>query len=126
MGPIHVFEIAQRRNEWLARQQAVIAGNIANANTPGFKTRELAPFEEVITGALPLAATRPGHLQSTAAAPPAAAADRAGAGGETFHSGNDVSLEQEFMKAGEVMRAYSLNAGLIKTFHRLLLASAKG
>jgi flagellar basal-body rod protein FlgB len=126
MGPIHLFDVAQRRNDWLGRQQAVIAGNIANANTPGFKTRELAPFEEIVTGALPLAATHAGHLQSAAVAPPAVAAERAGAGGETLHSGNDVSLEQEFMKAGEVMRAYSLNTGLIKTFHRLLLASAKG
>jgi flagellar basal-body rod protein FlgB len=126
MGPIHLFDIAQRRNEWLARQQAVIAGNIANANTPGFKTRELAPFESLVTGALPLAATHAGHLQASTTPPTAPATERVGASGETFHSGNDVSLEQEFMKSGEVMRTYSLNAGLIKTFHRLLLASAKG
>ena len=126
MGPIQLFDIAQRRNEWLARQQAVIAGNIANANTPGFKTRELAPFADLVTGALPLAATRAGHLQASSTPPTAPAAERAPAAGETFHSGNDVSLEQEFMKAGEVMRSYSLNTGLIKSFHRLLLASAKG
>jgi flagellar basal-body rod protein FlgB len=126
MSPIHLFDLAQRRNDWLARQQAVIAGNIANANTPGFKTREIAPFEEMLASALPLAATHAGHLQAVAAAPAAPAADRADASGETFHSGNDVSLEQEFMKAGDVMRAYSLNTGLIKSFHRLLLASAKG
>jgi flagellar basal-body rod protein FlgB len=126
MGPIHLFDTAQRRNEWLARQQAVIAGNIANANTPGFKTRELGPFEDLITGALPLAATHTGHLQASTTPITAPAGERAGASGETFHSGNDVSLEQEFMKSGEVMRAYSLNTGIIKSFHRLLLASAKG
>jgi flagellar basal-body rod protein FlgB len=126
MSPIHLFELAQRRNDWLARQQAVIAGNIANANRPGFKAREIAPFEEMLASALPLAATHAGHLQVSATASDAPPADRADASGETFHSGNDVSLEQEFMKSGEVMRAYSLNMGLIKTFHRLLLASAKG
>jgi flagellar basal-body rod protein FlgB len=126
MGPIHLFDLAQRRNDWLARQQAVIAGNIANANTPGFKTRELAPFEDLVRGALPLAATHAGHMQASAVAPTAPVAERAGSSGETFHSGNDVSLEQEFMKSGEVMRAYSLNTGLIKSFHRLLLASVKG
>ena len=44
---------------------------------------------------------------------------------ETSHSGNSVSLEQELISAGEVNRAYRLNTGIAKAFHRMLLASAK-
>ncbi len=46
-------------------------------------------------------------------------------GWEITHSGNSVSLEQELIKAGEVNRAYKLNTGIAKAFHRMLLASAK-
>ena len=44
---------------------------------------------------------------------------------ETSHSGNSVSLEQELINAGDVNRAYRLNTGIAKAFHRMLLASAK-
>ena len=44
---------------------------------------------------------------------------------ETTHSGNSVSLEQELINAGDVNRAYRLNTGIAKAFHRMLLASAK-
>lgn len=39
MTAIHLFDLAFRRNEWLGAKQAAIAGNIANANTPGFKAQ---------------------------------------------------------------------------------------
>ncbi len=44
---------------------------------------------------------------------------------EITHSGNSVSLEQELINAGDVNRAYKLNTGIAKVFHRMLLASAK-
>jgi flagellar basal-body rod protein FlgB len=30
------------------------------------------------------------------------------------------------LKAGDVNRGYALNAGVVKSFHRMLLASVKG
>ena len=44
----------------------------------------------------------------------------------TYDSGNSVSLEKEMVKAGQVNGAHSLNNGVVKAFHRMLLASAKG
>ena len=44
---------------------------------------------------------------------------------EVTHSGNSVSLEQELINASDVNRAYKLNTGIAKVFHRMLLASAK-
>ena len=44
---------------------------------------------------------------------------------EVTHSGNNVSLEQELLKAGEINRAYRLNTSVAKAFHRMILASAK-
>ena len=44
---------------------------------------------------------------------------------EITHSGNNVSLEQELLKAGEVNRAFRLNTSLAKAFHRMILTSAR-
>jgi flagellar basal-body rod protein FlgB len=44
---------------------------------------------------------------------------------ETSLSGNNVTLEQELMKAGEVNRAYRLNTSIAKVFHRMLMTSAR-
>ena len=45
---------------------------------------------------------------------------------DVTHSGNSVSVEQEMMKAGDVNRAYALDTSIVKAFHRMYLASAKG
>jgi flagellar basal-body rod protein FlgB len=48
MQPIQLFELASKQSHWLTVRQSVVAGNIANANTPGYATREVAAFEAVI------------------------------------------------------------------------------
>ncbi len=40
-------------------------------------------------------------------------------------SGNNVSLEQELLKAGEVNRAYRLNTSIAKVFHRMIMTSSR-
>ncbi len=44
---------------------------------------------------------------------------------EVVHSGNSVSLEQEMIKGSDVSRDYSMNAAVVRSFHRMLLSSAK-
>ena len=38
---------------------------------------------------------------------------------------NDVSIEKELMKAGEIGRNYNLNTSIVKSFQRMMLASVK-
>ena len=68
--------------------------------------------------------THTAHLGASAAISP-----RIGFSGEsawaTFHSGGNVSLEQEMMKASEVASAYRLNTSIMRTFHTLYLAMAQ-
>jgi flagellar basal-body rod protein FlgB len=127
MSPVYLFNIVSQHNSWLAARQATIAGNIANANTPGFKTLDVAPFEmELDKARLAMTATSAGHMSvgEVAAAQPIPVQNEDGA--RTGHSGNSVSLESELSKASDVSRAYKLNASIAKAFHRMLLASAKG
>jgi flagellar basal-body rod protein FlgB len=125
MTPVHLFTVISQHNRWLSVRQATIAGNIANANTPGHKALDVAPFEASLEEArLAMTSTAPAHM--TPSGTTAAAIDvRPADPWDVTHSGNSVSLEQELIKAGDVNRAYRLNTGVLKAFHRMILASAK-
>ena len=72
-----------------------------------------------------LAATHVGHIAASPLSSPSSALQQAD-GSDVTVSGNSVSLEQELLKAGDVNRGYALNAGVVKSCHRMLLASVKG
>ncbi|HVY43145.1 MAG: flagellar basal body rod protein FlgB [Bacteroidota bacterium] len=123
---IYLLDLTSRANHWLSVRQTTIAENIANANTPGFKAQDVKPFESVLDSMnLAMASTRPDHLQYT---PPAYGRTEVAPDedGEVVHSGNSVSMETEMIKAGEVNRSFALNTSILKSFHRMLLASTKG
>ena len=45
-----------------ADRQAMVAENVANADTPGYRARDLRPFAELMErGDMPMAVTRAGH-----------------------------------------------------------------
>ena len=103
----------------------MIAGNIANANTPGFRAQAVQPFAEVLDKtSLHMVSTDPSDLAASPAADqPIPVVDQVG--WETTESGNTVSLEQELIKAGDVHRDFSLNTAIVKAFHGMLMASVK-
>jgi flagellar basal-body rod protein FlgB len=122
---VYLFDLASRQARYLSVRQATVAGNIANADTPGYKARDVRPFAEVLsrTG-LDLAATRPGHLQAEGSA--AAVKVKPAESWDSIEDGRSVSLEQEMLKSNEVARDFSLNTAVVKAFHRMLSASVKG
>lgn len=125
MSAIYLFDAVSRSNQWLSVRQSTIASNIANADTPGYKAQDVEPFEKVMDSTrLSLQSTQPGHMADAAGSMPAVTTSKSEPW-ETSHSGNSVGLEQELIKAGDVNRAYKLNTGIAKAFHRMLLASAK-
>jgi flagellar basal-body rod protein FlgB len=126
MKPIYIFDVASRHNAWLAERQGLIAENVANASTTGFKARDLKPFIETLDETkLELAQTSKAHLTISPGQIGEPDVDYAAVQDAT-HSGNTVSLEREFGKAGDVGRAYSLNIGIMKAMNRMLLMSVKG
>lgn len=127
MSSLYLFGIASQHNQWLATRESVIAGNIANANTPAYKALDIEPFTAVLDSTkLRLTTTSAGHMVPAPASAQAASETGRGRTWDTFHSGNNVSVEQELLKAGEVNRAYSLNTNVMRSFHRMLLAANRG
>ena len=48
MEPINFFSLASQQNRWLSVRQSVIAQNVANANTPGYRALYVEPFDAVL------------------------------------------------------------------------------
>jgi flagellar basal-body rod protein FlgB len=125
MQPLQLFDLAYRQNEWLAQRQSVISQNVANANTPGYKAKDVESFEDVMRKSVPMAVTNPDHI-SPSGEGVVQARDNDPYQAEVLVSGNDVSLEQEFLKSNDVMRGYSMNTQILKTFTGMLRTVTKG
>lgn len=114
-----------QKAEWLSARQSIVAQNIANANTPGYKAKDLMPFEAVLqsTG-LTMAATSANHMTPSETPATAAIITTAGRGDMTY-DGNNVSLEGEIAKLGDTTSQYSLSTSIIKSFHKMIMTSLK-
>lgn len=108
---IALFDLADRRLAWVGERQRLLAQNIANADTPGWKARDLKPFAASLADArVELARTEPAHL-----APPAgqsAASQSAARRAERAPDGNTVALDVQLARVAETETANDLTTGL--------------
>ena len=111
----------RNRMQWHQARQGLLAENVANADMPGFRPRDLAqPGAGAAAGlAAPAAASVGGDgLARTdvhhigLAASGSEADPRRFKGFEVRPSGNGVNLEEEMMKAGDNQSDYQLAASL--------------
>jgi flagellar basal-body rod protein FlgB len=122
----NIFQLASRHNQWLTLKQTTVAGNVANANTPGYRALDVKSFEDVLGDTqMRLARTRPEHIPLAPGEFATSETDSENSWA-VVHSGNTVNLEQEMLRAGEVQRSFALNTSVTKAFHRMLIASTKG
>lgn len=120
IGGIDLFQVSGARMRYLAERQNVLSQNIANADTPQYRARDLKPFtfDSALLSAgaagapLHLAATSPTHL----AAPNQGGrtvADRASTYAEE-PNGNTVVLEEQMIKQADVMKAYDMATSVFR------------
>ncbi len=102
-----VMRMAQSMARHAAARQSVIAENIAQADTPGYRARDLPAFADSYHAAGGLRATRAGHLGG-GAGPDGAAAQIDRAAPTRAPNGNTVSLEREMMRAAENRQNHEL------------------
>ena len=86
---LQILQDASARARYSAQRHQVIAENIANANTPGYKARDLEDFKSVYTDHR--FDSRP--IEWRAIADPGAA--------KASPNGNTVSLQQEMMRGAQ-------------------------
>ncbi|MEX3017517.1 FlgB family protein [Gymnodinialimonas hymeniacidonis] len=93
---LEIFQLAGGLARHSAARQAVVAQNIANADTPGYRARDVADFAE--TWRNMTAENRLGHGDM-----PMRVLD---AGTPASPNGNTVSLEFEMLRGIEAQRAH--------------------
>ncbi|MBB4227642.1 flagellar basal body rod protein FlgB [Rhizobium mongolense] len=129
MQPIQLFDLASRQAEWLTIRQEVVAGNIANANTPKFRAKDVTPFEAVLDKAdITMARTNPAHLSGNDFSTSGGIDVKEAALDQEIgvqESGNTVGLAEELSKSGEIKRQYELNTSLMGSFHRMMLMTVR-
>lgn len=95
------------RMRWLQARSRVISENIAQADTPRYTPKDVAPTDSA--AGVALRATQRGHI-GLAGAATARTVDAARF--ETRPNGNGVSLEDEMLKLGETQMEYQMMTGL--------------
>lgn len=122
---LEIFRMAQGLGQYAAARQSAITQNVANADTPGYRARDLAPFSEVYRAPAGQAmrATRPGHVLPGDPAAHALHPVEAARPGATSPNGNNVSLETEMMMAAEAQRDHDLALTVYRTSLNVLRTS---
>ena len=110
---IDTMRMARDLGAHAAQRQRVIATNVANADTPGYRTRDLPEFEESLRrGSLELRTPRAGHLAAGLSGPPFRAVE---AEGEPSPNGNTVSLEDEMVRSADAKREFDLSLAVMQS-----------
>ena len=125
MSQVYLFELASHRTQWLSSRQQLIAGNVANANTPEYRAQDLKPFAAVLAQTqITMATTDPAHLTPAETEfDPDRQIDSENP--DSTISGNSVNLQDEMMKLGEVGRDSSMANSVKKIFHQMMMSALK-
>lgn len=121
---IEMIRMARAMGQHVAQRQTIVARNIANADTPGYRGQDLEPFEDSYDRRDDIPALRtsdPRHLATPEWSP--ASARVMGTETGVSPNGNSVSLEDEMVKAAELKREHDLSLGIYRSALDLMRTS---
>jgi flagellar basal-body rod protein FlgB len=120
LSTMPLFAALGEKMKWHQLRQGVLAENVANAETPGYRARDLERFslEGTSGSTLRLAGTAPGHLAGGGGA--GAWRETRDAGFEISPDGNSVTLEDEMMKVTANQMDYQTMTTLYSRSMRLI------
>jgi len=124
---LSVFKAAYAMARHAGARQAVVAQNIANADTPEYRARDIAPFSLAPSAqdkSATMIATRAAHLSgvgSNAPLPVSEARDRS-----ADPNKNNVSLQEEMLNAVEAKRQHDRAIAIYKSGLTVLRSSLRG
>ena len=114
---IDTMRMARDLGAHAAQRQRVIATNVANADTPGYRARDLPEFEDSLyRSGRDLRTTRAGHLGGFSGTP----ARTVEVEGEPSPNGNTVSLEEEMVRSVDAKREFDLSLAVMQSGMNLM------
>lgn len=110
---LNILNLASALAAHASERERVIAENVAHADTPGYRARDIADFASILKDSPGFLArtTRPGHVAFGEGATGLEAHEVTVFGAET-PNGNSVSLEDQMMRAAEVRQESDLAIGV--------------
>lgn len=111
----YVMKLAQNLARHSGARQAQIAKNIANADTPGYRARDLAAFSETFEQSgqtREVRTTRAGHMNGTALGTAFQTHD---VGGQASPNGNNVSVEVEMARGTDAKSSHEMALTVYKS-----------
>ncbi|MEC9433859.1 MAG: flagellar basal body rod protein FlgB [Pseudomonadota bacterium] len=118
-GGLKILDLAESLAAFASARQTILSRNVAHADTPGYRAQDLTPFSQTYAAqeaaedglAFRPKATRPGHMDPER--PPAGAeAARESSRGAASPNGNDVSLEDQMVRAADTRLQHELALGV--------------
>jgi flagellar basal-body rod protein FlgB len=129
VGDLPLIGMLKTRMHWHQTRQKLLAENVSNADTPGFKPQDLrapsfGPAGRPVAAGVRLEQTAAGHIAPT---PVRGGEDPRNARRfETTPSGNAVNIEDEMLKAAQNQSDFQLAASLYqKSLQMLRIAAGK-
>lgn len=119
---LDLTRMAQSLASHAGARLGVIAKNVANADMPGYKARDLPDFAATFADSAThgLRATRPGHVGHSPDGPPA---EPVFSGGSAAPNGNSVSLEMEMVKSVEARQSHEMALAIYRATSDVIRAS---
>ncbi len=115
LSDIPLFSLADQRLAWVDARQTLLAQNIANADTPQWRARDVQPFAASLRQAsVTLARTDPAHLAP--ASGPGSAFDAATSVAEQSPDGNSVAIDKELVKVADTDAVHELVTNISKKY----------
>lgn len=110
-----LFHLAEQRLAWADQRQALLAQNIANASTPGYRPRDIRPFTDALArlGAVQPARTDPAHLAGTVDTTPGTVVATPK---QKSPDGNAVTLDQELTRVADTQTTQATVTALYKRY----------
>lgn len=120
MEELNLLKMASSLARNASVRHRVVAENIANADTPGYRARDVKPFSEYVNNGFTHRATRVGHMTGgieRAARAPDIFVDKSTQVGP---NGNSVSLEEELVKSVATRGQHRLAVTIYGKVHELM------
>ncbi len=112
-GSIGLFDLAEARLNWVDRRQTVLAQNISNADTPGYKPKDVTSFAAQLQTVLAPTRTDPAHLAGTEDAAESLTKSMTP---EVAVDGNAVSVTDELAKVADTSNTQELVENIYKKY----------
>ncbi|SIO31959.1 FlgB family protein [Vannielia litorea] len=112
---LEILSMARGLAAHSAARQSVVAQNLAQADTAGYKARDIASFGESYRAqpGLALRTTRSAHMADTAPPPALRPVIERGVDGDP--NGNTVSIESQMVKSAEIQTRHEMALSVYRT-----------